>query len=87
MKAVRKFGWFFSVQCLSYGMITWNYRVVAQARYGSIFLSDLACAAITFTLIKRIVDEHSKAAMAGYILGGACGSVFAAWVTKAIYGQ
>ena len=84
---MKRFAFFFAVQCLNYAMLTWNYRVVAQARYVSIFASDLCCAAITFGLIKKIVDERSKSAMAGYVLGGACGSVFAAWITKAIYGQ
>ena len=78
---------FFSIQCVNYGLITWNYRAVAQARFISIFASDLCCAAVSFKLIKRIVKHDSHAAMAGYVLGGAVGSVLSAWITKLVYGQ
>lgn len=83
----RVFVFFFSVQCLSYGMLCWNYRSVAQAWFGSIFVSDLCCAAITFSLIKHVAGTKSKVAQAGYILGGAIGSVIAVWLTRIIYGK
>lgn len=86
LSGVRLFAAFFGVQCLSYGMLCWNYRSVAQAWYASIFVSDLACAAITFSLIKHVAGTKSKVAQAGYILGGAVGSVIAVWLTKQVYG-
>lgn len=84
---VKEFLFFFALQCLSYGVITWNYRMVAQARYPSIFASDLLCAALGFTAIKRVADAKSHVALAGYMLGGAVGSVVSAWITRKIYGQ
>ena len=86
-EAVKTFLFFFAVQFLNYAMLCWNYRAVAQARYGNVFASDLMCAAISFTLIKRVAKTDSRAAMAGYILGGAVGSVVSVFVTRRIFGQ
>lgn len=77
---------FFLIQCLNYGILCWNFRAVAQARYVHIGLSDLCCAAISFTLIKRVAQTDSRAAMAGYIVGGAVGSVVSVWITKTVWG-
>lgn len=87
LNKVRTFCFFFSVQFLNYGLLCWNYRAVSQARYGSIFASDLMCAAVSFTLIKRVTEAKSIAAMAGYVLGGACGSLLSVWITRTVYGQ
>jgi len=87
MKSLRQFTFFFSVQALSYAAITWNYRSTAQARYGHMFASDMLCAFLGFTLIKRIADTKSKVALAGYVLGGACGSVLSAWTSTLVFGQ
>ena len=87
MKRLREFAFFFAVQFLNYALLCWNYRAVAQARYGNVFASDLCCAAISFTLIKRVARTESGAAMAGYILGGAFGSVVSVYVTRGIFGQ
>lgn len=83
----KVFAMFFSVQCLYYGMLCWNYRSVAQAWYVSLFVSDLGCAAIAYSLIKKVANAKGKTAQAGYILGGAVGSVISVWLTKLIYGQ
>jgi hypothetical protein len=86
-KPLRDFALFFGAQCLAYGVITWNWRMIAQARYPSIFTSDLLYAAINFSLIQKVAKAESKAAWCGYVLGGAVGSVCAAWITKQVYGQ
>jgi hypothetical protein len=87
MKQLHQFLFFFGLQFLSYAVITWNYRAVAQARYLSIGLSDLVCAGLGFTAIKRVSATEGRAALAGYVLGGACGSILSAWITRAVYGQ
>ena len=86
MRALRQFAFFFSVQALSYAAITWNYRSTAQA-HSHMFASDMLCAFLGFTLIKRIADTKSKVALAGYVLGGACGSVLSAWASTLVFGQ
>ena len=86
MKSCKQFLLFFAVQFLNYGLLCWNYRAIAQARYGNIFASDLCCAAITFSLIKKVAKTESKAAWIGYVLGGAFGSIASVWITKHLYG-
>jgi len=85
MTFLATFGLFFAAQFVFYGFITWNYRAVAQASYLHIFISDLFCAFIAFTMIKRVAQNGDLVAMAGYVLGGACGSVVAAWITKRLW--
>lgn len=87
MRHVRQFTAFFLIQGLCYAVTTWNYRATAQALYGHIFVSDMGCAFLGFTLIKKVADTKSKAACAGYVLGGAFGSVLSAWLTKLVFGQ
>ena len=82
MKVFREFCFFFFVQALSYGAITWNLRSTAQARFAHMVVSDMLCAFIGFKLIGKVAGaSDSKPALAGYVLGGACGSVLSAWLT------
>jgi hypothetical protein len=87
VRHARTFLFFFAVQFLYYALVCWNVRVIAQARPGGIFISDLCIAAIAFTLIKKVANTDSRVAMAGYVLGGAIGSVISVWITKQVYGQ
>jgi hypothetical protein len=87
VKPLREFLFFFALQFISYAVITWNYRAVAQARYLSIGISDLCCAGLGFTAIKRVSKAEGHAALAGYVLGGAFGSMLSAWITTKAYGQ
>ncbi len=84
---LRTFSFFFAVQFVSYALITWNYRSIAQGRISAVFASDLCFAAVNFTLIKRVAKAECPWAMAGYVLGGACGSVASVVVTKWAYGS
>ena len=77
---------FFGLQFVYYFVATWNFRVIAQAHYASILVSDVCMAAVSFTLIRRISKSESTPARAGFVLGGASGSLLAAWVTKMVYG-
>ncbi len=60
---------------------------MAQARFVHIFASDMIAAFLGFTLIKRVAETKSRASLAGYVLGGACGSVLSAYVTTLVFGQ
>ncbi len=77
---------FFLLQFLYYFVITWNLRVIAQAHYVSIAISDMGVAAVNFTLVKKVASAETHWARIGYILGGACGSLLATWITKQFYG-
>ena len=77
---------FFGLQFVYYFVATWNFRVIAQAHYASILVSDVCLATVSFTLIQRISKSESNTARAGFVLGGASGSLLAAWITKTLYG-
>jgi hypothetical protein len=40
-----------------------------------------------FFALQFVSSAKGRAALAGYVLGGAVGSVLTAWITKKIYGQ
>lgn len=79
---MRDFLFFFALNFTAYGLLCWNYRAVARGWYGNIVLSDLSYAALNFLVIKNVVEAHSPASAAGYILGGAVGSVVSVYLTK-----
>ena len=80
--SIRHFAVLFLSQFLVYGIITWTCRSIAYGYVGQVFTSDLACGAITFTVIKNISKSESSTDIIGYVLGGACGSVVSMWITS-----
>lgn len=87
----KQFFILFGAQCVSYGLLCWNYRAVAKAMISQTVLSDLLIAALSFKVLKEIMkdDAHNKSnlAWAGYVLGGATGSALSLWMTRAIWGN
>ena len=77
----------FALQFVYYFVVTWNFRVIAQAHYVSIAISDIGVAAVNFTLVRKIANAEGHMARIGYILGGACGSLLATFLTQKYYGQ
>lgn len=77
---------FFALQFLAYFVSCWNLRVIAQAHYGSIVLSDFVVAAVNFSLIREVAKAETLMARAGFVAGGALGSVLATWLTQRLYG-
>ena len=86
MTKVKEFAMFFGFQFISYALVCWNFRAISQAWYGSLVISDIAISINGYFLVKRIVEARSKTAICGYALGGACGSIFAVWLTRAVFG-
>src|ERR1041384_4883579 len=86
LQGASEFCKFFLVQCLMYGLMTWNFRSVAQGRYLNIGASDLLVALIGFKLIKGVGEANTNAAWLGYALGGATGSLLATYLTKSVFG-
>jgi hypothetical protein len=84
---MREFLTMFGVQCLSYFLVTVNYRAIAQANYPWTAISDLTYAGAQFILIKKVAESKSKTAWLGYTLGGVVGSFGAIWLTKILLGQ
>jgi len=87
MSNIKTFFLFFVVQFLYYGVLCWNYRAVAQANLLHVAISDGFAALIGFTLIKKVSAATSRAAMAGYVLGGMLGSVVSVMASVWIFGK
>lgn len=84
---MREFLFLFIVMFLQYFLATLNIRACAQANYLFTALSDMAIAANSFYLIKRVGESKSKWGLAGYIIGGVIGSQLGIYVTKLLYHQ
>ena len=86
--SLKTFAYFFGVQFLNYAVLCWNIRAVAQAWYLSLFFTDILLAWIGFHMIGQVAEARkSRTAMAGYVLGGACGSLVSVWITRRLFGQ
>jgi len=68
-------------------MLTWNYRAVALGWPVSLVATDMAISFYQFMIIQKIVEDKSKLALAGFTLGGACGSLSMLYLTKWWFGQ
>lgn len=85
---MKRFLVIFGAQFISYGFLCWNYRAVATGHLGSVFVSDLVCAFLSYTIISKIIEaqkeqtKKDRVALAAYVLGGACGSVVSVAITK-----
>lgn len=69
------------------GIITVNFRAVAQANYVATFVTDMLLFMNGFYIVKRIVDAKTVAAQIGYAFGGSCGSILAIYLSKVWFGQ
>ena len=85
---MKRFFLFFGAQFLLYGLLTWNYRAIANIWPVSVVSSDLAIALINFKLIKKITEsaDHGSA-LYGYVLGGAVGSLSSIYLSLWVFGR
>lgn len=74
----------FFAQILNYGILTINFRSVAQGHVKTMVITDMMCASLAFFLIKKISEAAGDALLpfAGYVIGGAVGSVIGLRVSK-----
>jgi lipoprotein signal peptidase len=84
---VKEFLKFVLAQCLNYFLLVMNYRAVAQARFFWTLVTDTVIAAVSYWMIQKVSAAKSRAARAGYIAGGALGSMIGLAVSKLLYGQ
>jgi hypothetical protein len=87
VKRANGFFILFAAQCVSYGLICWNYRAVAKGMIPQVVVSDLLFAALQFKVLKRVAAAESNLAWAGYVLGGAAGSALSVYLTKLAWGS
>lgn len=70
-----------AMQFLSYFIITFNYRAVAEVSYIGTFVTDLMVAALSFSSIKRVAEAESWHERIGYIIGGSIGAQIALFLS------
>lgn len=75
------FALMFCAQSLNYLVLAFNFRAISEGHLAWAFWTDLVVGFVGFMVIKRIADVdkqgHPRMALAGYMLGGACGTVIA----------
>jgi hypothetical protein len=76
----------FALNFVLYLFLVWNYRAVAQARYGDAAASDMLIAMLGFTAVKRIAEATTLGERVGYILGGGAAAVVGIWLTVHRFG-
>lgn len=73
---------FFGLMFLNYGLNVINFRMVARGSYLGTAWSDAAIALLGFSLIQHVATANTTEAMAGYVIGGVCGSMLGLWLTR-----
>jgi hypothetical protein len=87
-KAMREAVLFFFIQILNYGLITFNFRAIAQANVMNSVGSDLIFASLGFFVIRRIArSESSILSWIGYTAGSGIGTYIGIVVSQAWLGK
>ena len=84
---LRVFGVMAGTQLVLYFIFSVNARALAQARVCWTFGSDLLFGYVQYNMLKRVAKNEDSWGTAGYVLGGAFGSVFAIYLTRWLFGQ
>ena len=76
LKQFRMFAILFLVQLFSYGMITYNYRMIAQMKVAEALSSDAMIGSANYFIIRKIARDDNPTFLAwlGYMLGGVAGT-------------
>lgn len=69
------------MQFLSYFIVTFNYRAVAEVSYSGTFVTDVLIAALSFSSIKRVAEARTWHERIGYIVGGSIGAQIALFLS------
>jgi len=64
----------FWMMFLQWGILTVNFRAVAQGSYFWVGLADILTAALGFTILKKVQEAKTWFEMACYTVGGTLGS-------------
>lgn len=69
------------IQFLSYFIVTFNYRAVAEVSYVGTFATDILIALLAFFSIKRVAQAGTRQELVGYIVGGCIGAQIALFLS------
>lgn len=84
---LKEFGKMFCTQFFMYCVCCISYRALAQARYLATFTTDITFGYCAYYVTRKIANSHSRAGQAGYVIGGAFGSLMAIWLTQHFWGR
>jgi hypothetical protein len=72
----------FLLQTVAFTILVTNLRAISHLQYTIAALTEIAFLSIQWTLIRKIVSADSWPEQAGYMFGGACGTLLSMWMTR-----
>jgi len=67
---------------IQFGVVTLNFRFIAQGHYIGAIATDALIAALGWSLLRRVASADTTSERIGYIIGAALGSPLGIWLTK-----
>jgi hypothetical protein len=67
---------------LQMGLITANYRAIAQARYVAAVVTEILTAILAYTLIQEVSASTALLDRIGYVAGATLGAVLGIYLTR-----
>ncbi len=72
-----------AIQFVQYVTLTVNFRAIAHEQYAAAGATAAVSALLSYAIVKRIVADDSKYALAGMVTGGAVADMVGIWLTRA----
>ena len=82
MPQVTSFATFFVMQAVAYLVLVTNLRAIGALQYTQAVSTEMLYLIIQWTMLKKVVGSTSRWEQAGYILGGAVGTLASMWLTR-----
>jgi hypothetical protein len=79
---MKSFWKIFALQLIDFILICINFRAVAHLQYVPAILTDTLMCAMGWSFFQIMKDDSSRGARAGFIVGGAVGSLIGMYVTR-----
>jgi len=70
------------MQCVAYLVLVTNLRAISALQYVPALGTEMLYLVIQWTMLKKVVGATSKWEQAGYVLGGASGTLLSMWLTR-----
>jgi predicted MFS family arabinose efflux permease len=83
MTPLRTFALLTCVQFTQYIVLTVNYRAIAHERYAIAGGTAGVASVLAYAIVRRIVRDDSRWALAGMVVGGSLADMAGIWVTRA----
>jgi hypothetical protein len=81
-KSIKGFFTFFALQTVAFTILVTNLRAISTLHYAEAAATEVAYLYIQWTLLKKIAGTTNAWEKAGYMLGGAAGTLISMWATR-----